>query len=250
MTRDRGALPDLVYPYKHSTDGEELRFSLRSLCKNANGLFGRVWIVGDLPEWAVGVEHVPTVPGASRQADVRAKWWSAADHPDVSPTFLLMNDDFWLCRKIRRFAAFHMGPTSEYLDSLARRGDTHFEWQRTIRATADWMAEQGHGDVLVRQGHRPSLWRKDRLAEALADYPADRPLDVLGLYDLAGAGGVGVRVGNSKITNSAVFHAKTAAAALDECPWLSATDGQFSDGLVGGYVRALFPDPCRFEQEV
>lgn len=246
--RKRTALPDLVYPYRSTGDDEALRYSLRSVAANARGLFGRVWIVGDLPEWATDVGHIVTTPGASRQEDIRAKWTAAAGHPDVAATFLLMNDDFWLVRKVRRFEAFHMGPLDRYLAHLDRSGDAFRAWRRVVETTAEWMAEQGYPDTMVRQGHRPAMFDKARLADALAAYPAGRPLDVLGLYDMCGAGGVGTRAGNAKINTTEHFHAKTAPAVLDVQPWLSANDAAFSDGLIGGYVRALFPDPSPFEQ--
>lgn len=240
------APPDLVYLYKAAGDGDELRYSLRSLCTNADGLFGNVWVSGELPDWADRVGHIPAGSVAGRNEDVRAKLTAAASHPDVAPVFLLVDDDMFLCRKVAGFESFHMGPTSEFLRK--RAGDTHRAWLRRIKATAEWMAEQGYGDILVRQGHKPCLYGKAALAEALSKYPKGHPLDVRGLYDAAGAvGGEGRRAGNTKVTTAAQFHQKV--KALDDCPWLSSSDQQFAEGLIGGYVRALFPDPCRFEKE-
>ena len=244
----KAAPPDVVYPYRRTTDDEALSYSLRSLDKHARGIYGRVWIVGDLPEWATGVEHIPHEHLRGRQDDIRAKWTLVAGHPEVSSVFLLMNDDMWLMRRVRRFEAFHMGPTSVYLDRLERDGDRYRTWRSHVRATADWMAEQGYPDPLVRQGHRPALFDKAKVAEVLDAYPADRPLELLGTYDLTGAGGVGVRAGNAKIVTSEHFHAKTAPDVLAVQPWLSASDEAFSDGLIGGYIRASFPTPSRYER--
>lgn len=252
MSRKGGAVPriappDLVYTYKH-TGTDELRYSLRSVCANADGLFGQVWIVGDLPDWAVGVRHLDArASQGDRYEDVRAKVAAVVKQPELSQTFLLMNDDFYLCRPVTEWAAFHMGSTWALLRRLARNADPHRKWQRTIRATAEWMQQQGHGDVLARQGHRPSLWDKTRLDQALSRYPKGRPLDVRGLYDMAGAGGVGVKVANSKVSLDAQFPDKV--AQLEVCPWLSSSDLSWRDGLVGKYVRDLFPEPCRYERE-
>lgn len=244
------APPDLVYLYKTNGNGDELRYSLRSLCKNADGLFGNVWVAGDpLPEWATGVGHIPSGDPGGRVEDVRAKVTAAANHPDVSPVFLLVDDDMFLCRPVTEFEAFHMGPTSKYLEAREKAGDPHRAWLRRVRVTAEWMAAQGYGDVLARQGHKPCLYGKEALAKALDRYPKGHPLDVRGLYDAAGAvAGEGRKAPNTKVTSAATFHQKV--ANLDVCPWLSSSDEQFAEGLIGGFIRGLFPDPCRFEKEV
>jgi hypothetical protein len=246
------ALPDLVYRVRGNADGNtELRYSLRSVAQNAAGLFGKVWIFGQgLPDWLRNVEVVDAGnPEAGRTGDVRAKLEAAVVHPGVADRIVLMDDDFFLVEPITEWAAYHMGPTSEYLTYLTRFYGVNptgsSSWVKAMRATAEWMADRGYGDILCRQGHRPLLWDKTKLAGALAEYPDDRPLDMLGLYDMAGAAGVGVRGCNSKIgLDSKDFHAKL--AELDH-PWLSSNDKSFADGMIGGYIRGMFREPSIYE---
>ena len=144
-----------------------------------------------------------------------------------------------------------MGPTSAYIQHLASLKPSltvrNNKWVRSLVATAEWMSEQGHGDVLCRQGHRPLLWDKRKLAKALSEYPSDRQLDVLGLYDLAGAAGEGRKAGNSKVvTEPAAFHQKLAELDI---PWLSSNDRSFAEGMIGGFIRGMFREPSRFEKE-
>ena len=55
-------IPDLVYPVRDGLDNEELRYSLRSIDRFAGGMFGTVWVVGNvLPDWLVGVKRVQVV---------------------------------------------------------------------------------------------------------------------------------------------------------------------------------------------
>ena len=254
MTRSGGAasrsaasvLPDLVYPFRDTCGSEELRYSLRSMAQNAGGLFGTVWIVGEPPEWAANVQRIGHRDLADKVADFRSRVNAAANHPGVSPKFLLMNDDIYLARKATRFPTFHSGPASEHYARMAAKG-VDPTWLMCFKATMDWMADRGHHAMLTRQGHRPLLWDKAKLAAVLAEYPQDRPLDVVGLYDEAGAGDVvGTVAPNMKVNNSRQYHAKI--AALDVCPWLSSSDDSFRDGLIGGHVRALFPKPSRYEK--
>lgn len=239
------APPDVVYPFKDTGGTDELRYSLRSLAVNATGTFGKVWIVGDLPDWVTGVNRIEHCDVLDKVRDFRARVAAAANHPGVSAQFVLMNDDIYLTRKIRRFEAYHSGPSSEHYARMVARG-ANPAWLACFKTTTDWMRERGHGDVLTRQGHRPLLWDKAKLAAVLAEYPPSQLLDVVGLYDEAGAGGVGVLAPNMKVASTKQYHKKI--AALDVCPWLSSSDDSFREGLIGGHIRALFPKPSRFER--
>lgn len=240
-------IPDLVYPLKVTDDCEELRYSLRSVHTNAPGLFGKVWVITrePVPDWLTGVHVLAAGDGGNKGQDVRSKMAAACAHPEVADRFLLMCDDFYLVDPITEWEAFHMGPTSAYLRRL-RREHAAAGWLRSVAHTADWMAAQGHGDILTRQGHRPLPWDKVRLAEALATYPVGRPLDVNGLYDIAGAGGVGRKGMNSKIRHDpAEFHRKTTKRNI---PWLSSNNTSFAEGMIGGYIRGIFREPSPFER--
>ncbi len=242
-----GALPDIIYPVR-SGENEELRYSLRSLYTNARGLFRKVFVAGsDLPEWLTGVEVVRAGSPGGKSADIVAKVYAAAKASRVSRV-VVFNDDHFVTRPIESWEAFHMGPTSQYLRVLAREGQTpeNSAWMRRVKATAEWMAEQGHGDILVRQGHRPLLWDRRKLVAAIKAYPAGRPLDYPGLYDIAGAAGEGRRAGNAKIGSDPAQFARR-LAKLDQ-PYLSTNDKSFKDGLPGVYIRTLFPDPSPYER--
>lgn len=244
------ALPDLVYPVRPGVDNEELRWSLRSVHTNAAGMFRKVWIVGTLlPTWLTNVEVIEASSVDGRAADVRAKMLAATIHPKVASRFVLLHDDYFLVDPITEWTAYHMGPMGEYVQRLSQlpRSLTvnNSSWLRTVVSTSQWMADNGHRNVLARQGHRPLLWSKTKLRKALDSYPADRPLDVVGLYDMAGAGGVGVRGVNSKITGDPnEFHAKAGKLNI---PWLSSNDNSFAEGMIGGYIRGMFRTPSIYE---
>lgn len=250
---DRSVLPDLVYRIRPG-ENEELRYSLRSVSANADGLFRKVWVVvtsaAGLPGWLTNVDVVEAGSMFGRQADVRAKAVAAVNHPDVASRFLLMDDDHFLVDPIKRWAAFHMGPTSEYVQTLQgapwNLTVTNSVWLSTIITTAQWMSGHGYGDVLVRQGHRPLSWSKQKLSAALAKYPSDERLDICSLYAMAGAAGKGRRASNSKITSEPeMFHQKMVAR---DSPWLSSNDRSFAGGLIGEHIRGMLPTPSLYER--
>lgn len=241
------ALPDLVYPVKNA--GEELRYSLRSVARNARGLYGRVWIVGDRPDWAVNVGHIEAAgrPGSGRGGDVRAKIAAACAHPDVADTFLLMHDDYFLVDPVTEWRAYHMGPIRHHITRLRRSPDTSRAWLRYVVETADWLESQGYRNGLTWQGHRPLVWDKRKLGKALKRAPRTLQLDIVGLFEMAGAPmGTPARGCNSKVrADDASFHRKMAERDI---PWLSTSDRAFAFGLAGRFIRGLFPDPCEYER--
>ena len=81
-------------------ENNEIRFSLRSAEKNILDL-GRVFIVGELPDFLCNVEHLafPDMFGA-KWKNAYTKTLFACKNPDLSDDFLLMNDDFFILKPI------------------------------------------------------------------------------------------------------------------------------------------------------
>lgn len=77
-------------------DDMELRLSLRCLEKNAKGI-GRVFIVGNCPDWVQNVVHIPAEDTWTPENNAFQKILKAC-RSDISDMFLLMNDDFFMLR--------------------------------------------------------------------------------------------------------------------------------------------------------
>lgn len=244
----RVGLPDLAW-LVHEQDNELLRYSMRSVATHAAGMYRRVWIVGVLPEWVTGVGHIPAAYAGEKFRDIRAKVTALTTHPGIARTVVILNDDYVATRPVESWEPTHMGPTAAFLAAEAARGRTSRRntWIRAVENTAAWMADQGHGDILCYEGHVPLAFDRARLAEALGAYPGDRSCDYPGFYPVAGAAGPGARALNAKI-------GPTAAEFLDKYThpgmpgWVSTNDAGFREGMVGGFIRGLHPQPCAYEK--
>ena len=75
----------------------ELRLSLRCLEKNAKGL-GRVFIVGNCPEWVKNVIHIPAEDTYQSESNAFQKILKGCKS-SISDEFLLMNDDFFMMKE-------------------------------------------------------------------------------------------------------------------------------------------------------
>ena len=101
-----------IYQVRMGDDNEELRYSLRSLEKNAPE--GEVVIGGYMPNWinpkAVTYVAVPQAPNKTfkgrNAATILKRVLEVIDHHE---RWVMMNDDFFILRPVETFAPLHNG---------------------------------------------------------------------------------------------------------------------------------------------
>lgn len=118
---------DLVYMVRTGECNEDLRFSLRSIAKNAPA-FDNVFIVGYKPRWVSDdVIHIPTqqIMGSSPNKNTNMNLFTACSDDRISDDFVLMNDDFILMRPIANWdisLSFAKNSIKEQIAEYARAG--------------------------------------------------------------------------------------------------------------------------------
>lgn len=228
-----------VYIVGGNRDHEELRFSLRSVEKNAPDVTS-VWIVGHVPDWVRGVRTLPLDPLPEKFANQRQSLTAFANQKGAPTKFYLFNEDHYVIEPIDgAFPVFHLGPALAYITSIWRPRNT---WHRAVKATSEWLTGRAGEEVLCYETHTPLLFDRHRLRDVLAEYPADRPLAMTQLYVEAGLSGVGVNAGNAKVKSADTLEAKLAQAM----PFTSGNQDSFN-GAHGDVLRATFPEPSRWE---
>lgn len=215
---------DVVYLVKRSRNNEELRFSLRSL---VNLPHRQVWIVGHAHRWLRNVRHIPVEQNPAQKWESQARNLQAAcEHADVSETFVMFNDDFFVMRPTGAVPTLHGG-------RMADRVKTgRAEWRRRFRETAEYCGP----DALTYDGiHVPMTFTKPRMLEVLADVGGR--LLFRSVY--GNRFGIGGRLtGNVKVANE---------SAPPDSLFLSTSDRSFKHYPVGKHIRAAFPDPSPYE---
>jgi hypothetical protein len=74
----------------------ELRMCLRSIEKYLSG-YGKIWLVGTLPDWIQGVNHIPFVETSNiSDFNIQAKITAACRNHEVSSDYVMFNDDHFL----------------------------------------------------------------------------------------------------------------------------------------------------------
>lgn len=96
---------DIIYQYVEGAAAwEEIRYSLRSLEKNAKFKY-KVWFVGDKPAWAQNVGHIPITRKYddffTNCLDAGRKMNAVLLHPEIGKNFIYMYDDIYLVNPVR-----------------------------------------------------------------------------------------------------------------------------------------------------
>lgn len=241
------ALPDLIYLVRPGDDNEELRYSLRSVAANMTG-FRNVWIVGTVPSWVRYVCGLPLDPQNEKFLNMNTSLKAAVNHPDVAETVIIFNDDHFVREPVdaSRLPVFDLGDTERFVQGLLTKKSISPKntWLIATRETASWVMARG-GSGTCFESHTPMPFKKTELARLMDEYPDLSKLAYPQLYPLAGVGTPSSNCGNSKVASldSKDFFKKVA----QDLPYLSSNDKSFADGMIGGYVRGLFPHPSIFE---
>jgi hypothetical protein len=153
---------DIVYVCRPG-ENEELRYSIRSVVKNLP--HNRIWVVGDRPAWYCG-DFLPVKQDKTKYKNVREILEKICKDEQISETFVLMNDDFFIVNPVKEVETFHGGTL---LEKLNRHQDLASRSSYTImlQQTYDRLVRMGISEPLDYDIHVPMVMSKKNLKEAL-----------------------------------------------------------------------------------
>lgn len=228
--------PDIVVPVREGAANEQLRYALRSWA--AHMPHGQVWIVGHRSAWLDAVRHIPTCQAGTKYQNSTAAVRAACEHPEVSHSFLLANDDMFVMHAFDSMPVLHRGSVRTVEAYYETRGID--DYLRGMRETRDLLVQLGHPEPLSYELHIPMTVDKDGMLAALDE---GRNLDVVHKRTLYGNLAA---VGGTEIRDVKIMH--RAPRGYDAAsPFLSTMPDSFAAGMVGQFIRRAFPDPSRYE---
>lgn len=227
---------DYVYITRNG-DNEELRYSLRSIAKNAPE--GRVWLVGGKPDWFNG-GHIPVKDKSSKFKNIAACLFAAASSDEVSEDFILMNDDFFILENIANFLPLYGGTLASkiasYTDLL---GPTVYS--NILGRAMKYINSKGIKEPLDYDIHVPLQINKKMFLE-LVPHDSLAPRSVYG--NLAEVGGTEIR--DVKTYNNPRYRSKSYTYDKDNSPFISSNDDSF-DILYDTVLAEMFSEPSPYE---
>jgi hypothetical protein len=149
---------DLVYICRDGKN-EELRYSIRSAVKNLK--FDNLWVVGGKPNWYVG-NHLEVIQNKSKYANARNNLRAICNSPEISDSFILMNDDFYIMNKVDNVPYMHGGLLDNKIKQYkSLTGDTRYVLM--LKKTQLNLSFRLKNNVLDYELHVPMVMEKKKL---------------------------------------------------------------------------------------
>lgn len=174
MARKQQSTIDVVYVLGTGSawKNNEIRFSLRSLAANLKK-FGKIWVVGECPEFLKNVKHIPFPDTLINNADgnIIRKVLRVCQEEDLSEDFLFINDDHLVMRSTVAcmIPPYHKG-------DLTKFSQEYFEkdfWRGRLYRTRNILVKKGlpalHFDC-----HTPIVMNKKLFPEVISQFDYEK----------------------------------------------------------------------------
>ena len=229
-------LYDIVYILKNNYTSDELRYSLRSVCRNFP--YRKIWFYGGKPEGIEPDEMIEVVQtGSNKWQKVNSTLRLICQNDEITENFWLFNDDFFIMQQVKGLDPMYAGTLEERVGRIRDRyGGRMTAYARQLKDSARILANNGC-DTYDYALHVPMLINREKALKTLKKFgscPMFRSL--YGNHHRIG----GVRIRDVKIQSE--DKEPTGRETL-----LSTNDKAFGNGKVGEFIRAAFPDRCKYE---
>ncbi len=234
---------DIVYINQKTHWGnKELLYSLRSVERHVAN-YDRIFLVGYKPDFISSeVIHVPYDDKfQNRATNIMMKVLTAAEQPDLSDNFMLLNDDYFFVGDID-------GPTYPYFykcDLTKTIQIQRNEYQQHVIPTFKELLDRGLPTKNF-DTHKPIIYNKQLFQEVIQQYDWNRPYGYIlrSIYcNTLGIEGV-YRIDN-KINHS---HVPDNWARITQGLDCFSVGDQSTDQYLQMFLNKLFPEKSKYEK--
>jgi hypothetical protein len=228
---------DFVYICRDG-ENEELRYSIRSVLLSFPE--AKVWVVGGKPKWYSG-NHVFLEQDNNKYVNAVNNLKAVCNTPDISDNFILMNDDFFIIKKIETVEQFYNGLLSEKIDKFIKITGSSMYIKKLI-TTNNKLNKLGFTKPLDYELHVPMPMHKAGLLYILNEYPECLWRSMYGnLFNVGGSQMEDVKVYKNK------RHAARSAQITKNSIYLSTEDTGLTI-MVDNIFKELLTNPSPYEQ--
>jgi hypothetical protein len=200
---------DFVYICKPG-DNEELRYSIRSVLYSFPD--ANIYVVGGKPSWYSG-NYIYVDQKHHKYANAINNLHAICDSNEISKEFVLMNDDFFIIKKIDRIDQFYSGLLSTKIDKYTKITGSSMYIKKLI-LTKTRLIDYGIKNPLDYELHVPMVMEKEKLKHIILKYPSCLWRSMYGnIYSVGGSQMEDVKIYTNKkyaarsneITENSVF---------------------------------------------
>ena len=153
---------DIVYICRNG-ENEELKYSIRSAVKNLT--HDKVWVVGGKPDWYTG-NYIQVDQTKAKYTNARNSLRAICNSEDISDSFILMNDDFYIINKVESVPYMYSGNLD---DKIEQREDIFSgnTYTTLLKKTLGALARRKKDIILDYELHVPMIMNKKKLLSVL-----------------------------------------------------------------------------------
>ena len=156
---------DIVY-FARGEENEELRYSIRSVCKNFAFPVNKIVIVGTKPKYITPDLFIELDPKINKYANVRMAIEKVLDDDRISEDFILMNDDFFVMKRVTDIPNYFDGSLYELAGKIICKYNGFTEYSAKLLNEARFLVAHDL-DVKNFEVHIPMLINKTKAKELL-----------------------------------------------------------------------------------
>lgn len=223
---------DVVYFVKDGRFNEELRYSIRSVCKNMP--YNRIWVFGGCPKSIVPDVRVRVEQAGRTKWDrVHAMFKMAAENKEITNDFILMNDDFFVMKPVDKIETIYRATLDKHVEILGNG-----QYRRMLDGINKELKKRGETNLSY-ELHTPFVYNKKKLLKLLNDNPKLRCTRTMygNIY----------KIGGKKTNDVKIFSSKP-GFDYKGSTFLSTDDtviNQNNDAW--RYIMKQFPTQCKYE---
>jgi hypothetical protein len=229
---------DFVYICKEGIN-EELKYSIRSVVESFPD--SNIWVVGGKPDWYVGnYINVEQKESKYKNAVENLKTISTSDQ--ISESFVLMNDDFYIIKKIDKIENFHGGYLLNKIN-LYQKLNGNSQYTRKLSGTYKKLKALGFENPLDYELHVPMIMEKEKLKIILELIDQFLWRSIYGNKFEVG----GTEMQDVKVYTSGPLVLKSYNLNIDSHTYLSSADSSFNN-IFNKILKDKFNKKTKFER--
>jgi hypothetical protein len=228
---------DFVYICRDE-ENEELRYSIRSV------LFSfpeaKVWVIGGKPKWYSG-NYIFVKQNDNKYTNAINNLKAVCNTSEISEKFILMNDDFFIIKKIETVEQFYNGLLSSKIEKFIKITGSSM-YIRKLITTNNRLNKLGFINPLDYELHIPMPMHKAGLLDVITKYPECLWRSMYGnLFNVGGKQMEDVKVYKNK------RHAERSAEITKNSIYLSTEDTGLNI-MLDKILKDLLPNPSPYEK--
>lgn len=138
---------------------EELRYSIRSVCKNIEN--PNIWVIGGKPDWYCG-KYIPVVQNKNKYENVANNLRALCASNNIENDFILMNDDFFIMKTLKEIPTGYGGTLKDKIISYKKYA-RHSSYTKNLINTEMQLEKMGITNALDYAIHTPMPMNKQNL---------------------------------------------------------------------------------------